>query len=74
MSYVNIVLSGCLHNLRSNGDPETKKLVFDKLKYEAFEKLEVSGYQASYYYDRRNYQDMLLILNGSFEEYLEIQQ
>lgn len=73
VSYVNIVLSGCLHNLRSNGDPETKKLVFDKLKYEAFEALEVSGYDASYYYVNQNYKDMMLILNGSFEEYLAAQ-
>ena len=74
VSYVNIVLSGCLHNLRTNGDPETKKLVFDKLKYEAFDKLEVSGYPQSYYYVHKNYKDMMMILNGSFEEYLEAQE
>ncbi|MBR3972379.1 MAG: glycosyltransferase [Oscillospiraceae bacterium] len=70
-SYVNVALSGCMHNLRTNKDPEVKRIVFDKLKNEAFESLEVSGHEASYYYDSKNYQDMMRVLEGSFEEYLE---
>lgn len=72
-SYVNVALSGCLHNLRSNGDLEAKRQVFDKLKEEAFEKLEISGYQESFYYVNKNYKDMIMILNGTFEEYMEAQ-
>ena len=73
-SYVNVALSGCMHNLRTNNDPESKKQVFDKLKNEAFEKLEISGHQESYYYVRNNYKDMMLILNGTFEEYMQAQE
>lgn len=73
-SYVNVALSGCLHNLRSNNDAEVKKQVFEKLKHEVFETLEICGYDASYYYVKKNYKDMMMILNGSFEEYMEVQE
>lgn len=69
-SYVNVALSGCMHNLRSNSDLEAKQQVFDKLKNEAFEKLEISGYPEGFYYVNKNYKEMMLILNSSFEEYL----
>ena len=38
-SYTNSTLSGCMHNLRSTKELEAKKVVFDKLKNEAFEML-----------------------------------
>lgn len=73
-SYVNIALSGCLHNLRSIQDPETKKDVFDKLKGEIVERLELNGHQENYYHTNKNYKDLLLIQNNSFEEYLAAQE
>ena len=69
--YVHVALSGCLHNLRTNKDLDSKRMVFDKLKNEAFEKLEVCGYDESYYLVNKNYQDMMLVLESSFEDYLE---
>ena len=72
-SYVNIALSGCLHNLRSNQNPEVKQMVFEKLKNEAFRALEIPGHDQTYYYSRENYQDMLRVLNGTFEAYMEAQ-
>lgn len=71
-SYVNVALSGCLHNLRSNADPEVKRMVFEKLKNEAFDRLEIPGHPESYYFMRQNYKDMMMILNGSFESYMEM--
>lgn len=68
-SYVNVTLSGCLHNLRSIRDPEVKRMVFDKLKYEAFAALEIPGHAADYYASKENYRDMTMIVNGSFEAY-----
>lgn len=70
-SYVNVALSGCLHNLRSNRDPEVKRMVFDKLKNEAFAQLEIPGHPREYYYSKENYSDMMLVVNGSFEAYME---
>lgn len=70
-SYVNVALSGCLHNLRSNRDPEVKRQVFDRLKDEILEVLEIPGHNESYYYSGENYRDMNLVKNATFEEYLE---
>lgn len=69
-SYVNIALSGCLYNLRSIKDMETKKVVFDRFKNEIMDRLELCGHQAHYYHTNENYRDLLLIQNSSFEEYL----
>lgn len=68
-SYVNAALEGCMYNLRSNGDEETKRFIFDKLKNEIFDALEVNGYDVSYYYNQKNYADMLLVQKGDFEQY-----
>ena len=73
-SYVNIALSGCLYNLRSIRDPETQKVVFEKLKSEIVERLELGGHQEHYYYMNKNYKDLLLIQNHSFEEYIAAQE
>lgn len=69
-SYVNVALSGCLHNLRTNSDPEVKEQVFNKLKNEVLDRLEIPGHEQSYYYAKNNYQDMLRIVDGTFEEYM----
>ena len=73
-SYVSAALEGCMYNLRSNRDDETKKFVFEKLKEEIFEELEVSGYDASYYYDQKNYAEMLLVQSLTFEQYMDVKQ
>ena len=70
-SYENVALSGCLHNLRTNQDPEVKKLVFEKLKNEVLEVLEIGGHEEKYYYSKDNYKDLLLIQNATFEEYMQ---
>ena len=69
-SYVNAALEGCLYNLRSNGDTEAKRFVFEKLKDEIFAELEVTGFEPDYYYNQKNYSDMLLVQNGDFEQYM----
>ena len=72
-SYVNLALSGCLYNLRSLKDLEAKRTVFDMLHNEIFDKLEILGHEASYYYKKADYEDMLLVAGGTFEQYLESQ-
>lgn len=69
--YVTVALSGCMLNLRTQKDPEVKQVVFDKLKEEIFERLELSGYEKAYYANSDDYEDMKLILGSSFEEYME---
>ena len=73
-SYVNVALSGCMHNLRTNKDLDVKRQVFDRLKDEILAALEIPGHEASYYYAPENYRDLQLILNGTFEEYLAATQ
>lgn len=73
-SYVNVALSGCMHNLRTNKDLDVKRMVFDRLKEEILAALEIPGHEASYYYVPENYRDMQLILNGTFEDYLAATQ
>lgn len=70
-SYVSLALSGCMHNLRTQKDLDVKRTVYDRLRSEIFEALEVTGHEESYYYIRKDYHDMLLVEQGDFEEYLE---
>lgn len=70
-SYVNVALSGCLHNLRTNKDMEVKQMVFERLKNEILDVLEIGGHEAMYYYSKENYKDLLMIQNGTFEEYVQ---
>ena len=70
-SYVSCALGGCIKNLRVVTNREQKRVIFDKLKNEAFDSLEVYGYPKEYYHNQKNYEEMLLVKNSSFEEYLE---
>lgn len=71
-SYVNAVLSTCLYNLRSTGDIFTKKMIYLKLKQEVFNVLEIDKYEKEFYYNKKDYFEMIFIKNKSFEEYMEI--
>lgn len=73
-SYVNLALSGCMYNLRTQKDSDAKRVVFDRLQSEILEVLEVTGHEPSYYNSKKDYQDMQLIANGTFEAYMEAQQ
>lgn len=73
-SYVNCIINGCAHNLRRITDIELKKKLFTQLKNEAFPYLEITEQEAEYYYNRRNYRDMMRILYVSFEKYLAAYQ
>ena len=69
-SYVNQALSGCLFNLRTQSDPTVKQLIFNKLKTDAISALELIGYEESFYSANDDYKDLLLIINGCFDQYL----
>lgn len=69
-SYVSAALEGCLYNLRTVTDPETKKLVFDKMRNEIFRELEITGKPKAYYHDQKNYADMCLVEKGDFTQYM----
>ena len=73
-SYVSVALSGCMHNLRTQKDLDVKRMVFDRLKTEIFGVLEITGHEEKYYFSRKDYADMLLVEQGTFEEYLEAQE
>ncbi len=70
-SYVNCAMNGCMYNLRAVTDPEAKRKVFERLKTEAFDYLEITGYPEEDYYDQRNYQEMLRVQTESFEQYFQ---
>ena len=69
-SYVNAALEGCMYNLRTIYDTETKKILFEKIKTDFLEQLEITGYKQEYYYDPKNYSDMLLVQHGTFSQYM----
>lgn len=69
-SYANQVLGGCLYNLRSMNDPDSQKEVFDKLREENFDRLDIPDRDISFFYIEANYYEMRLVRNGTFEQYL----
>lgn len=73
-SYVSIALSGCMHNLRTQKDLDVKQQVFQRLKCEIFDALEISGHQQEYYYNRKDYEEMCLVIQEDFQSYMEKQQ
>lgn len=72
-SYTNAALNSFMYNLRVVADLEAKKAIFDRLKNETLDALEIPGHEKSYYYNEKNYDEMLLVKNGTFEQYLELQ-
>lgn len=69
-SYANCILNGCTHNLRKITDLKLKRELFEQLKNEAFPYLEITKRDKEYYYNKRNYRDMMRVFYVSFEEYL----
>lgn len=67
--YVNMIVTGCIYNLNTTRDSAAKKIVFEALKNEIFETLEVLGYKKEYYCDEYAYGEMVYIMENSFEEY-----
>lgn len=70
-SYVNMIVTGCIYNINTTRDLTAKRIVFEKLKNEIFESLEVLGYNKEYYCDEYAYGEMTRIMECSFEEYIE---
>lgn len=69
-SFANQVLGGCLYNLRSMNDLESQKTVFEKLRREIFDRLDIPEGDVSFFFIEANYYEMLLVKHGTFEQYL----
>lgn len=69
-SYVNETLNGCLFNLNSIEDITVKEQIFSVLKNEAFDALELWGYDKAFYRSEESYERMLLIRNNDFKQYM----
>lgn len=71
-SYVNKVLAGCIYNMNSIRDMSAKRIVFDTLKKEGFEKLGIAGKEEAFFYDynKKNYKIFQEIRMSEFEEYV----
>lgn len=65
-SYVNMVLAESLFNLRTAGTDEAKRIVYDTLIKEAFPFYELDKYDASYFYNHREYEQYQAIVNGTY--------
>ena len=61
-------MSSSLYNLREVKDLEMKRKIYERLKNETFDKLEVLDYDSDYYYDEKNYRELLIVRNGTFEQ------
>lgn len=71
-SYVNITLSGCLYNLQTNLNGNTRKMIYNALKNHIFYDLGITHYPQDYYFSTANYKEMRLILTASHEEYVKL--
>lgn len=72
-SYANQVLNGCLYNLRTLNELDAQKAVFDKLRDEIFEKLEIPDQDASFFLTEGSFHEMHLVKYGTIEQYLAFQ-
>lgn len=70
--YVNMIVTGCIYNLNTTKELTAKRIVFEKLKDEIFETLEVLGHNKEYYCDEYAYGEMIRIMESSFEEYMRV--
>lgn len=69
-SYANQVLGGCLYNLRTLNAPEAQNVVFEKLRDEIFEALEIPDQDASFFLTEGSFHEMHLVKYGTLEQYL----
>ena len=64
-SYVNVALSGCMHDWMTQKDPDARKMVGQLLHSRGFRELEIAGHEADYYYNPSYYETMQQILSGA---------
>lgn len=69
-SYANQVLNGCLYNLRSMNDRISQEDVFEKLRGEIFNALDIPDEDLSFFRIEANYYEMRLVKKGTFQQYL----
>lgn len=62
-SYVNAVLTHCIHDVNSILDASQRSRVCEILRSSGFSQLEIPGYDRTYYYDQEKYLQMLRILH-----------
>ena len=68
-SFVNKAVSGCVYNLDSIRDSHARKVLYDELKKEGFDRLGISGKDKEYFYDEKIYKKYQEICMNSFENY-----
>ena len=64
-SYVNMVLSESLFNLRTAGSHEAEKRVETLLLEEGFEFFELNKHDESYFYNKKDYKEYTVLINGA---------
>lgn len=66
-SYVNMVLTESLFNLRTAGNEEAKRIVERLLLEEGFDFFELGRYEESYFYNKKDYKEYLALLEKKNE-------
>ena len=72
-TFTNTALDFCMYNLRTlSHNREAQREVFEFLKNEGFEKLELENKPRDYFYvyPASRYDDFLVVQNGTFEDYV----
>lgn len=71
-SYVNKALAGCIYNMNSIRDMAAKKIIYDELKKDGFQKLGINGKNADYFYgyNKKNYKLFQEINMSEFDEFV----
>lgn len=65
--YINTALEACLRHLHSEKDPSSRQLIYDALKNEVFDALELTGHEASFYTDETAYREMQRIVERPYD-------
>ncbi|MGN1134020.1 MAG: glycosyltransferase family 2 protein [Oscillospiraceae bacterium] len=73
-SFVNHALDGCIANLNTADFNQSQKLIFNALKDEIFESLDILGHNDEYFYkqnvDNKNLERLHYVLSGDYENFL----
>lgn len=69
-SYVNHALMGCLFNLQTTQqDPIAAEAVRNIIKYEALDKLGLTGFNETYFYNKQHYEELMALIQERENEY-----
>lgn len=69
-SFINKAIGTLIHGLNIQNDIEGFRILYNTLKTEGLERLELTGHEPEYFYNQMNYRNLLLIQELEYDAYL----